>query len=73
MTMLGLAGGYAADAAGAWDAPWAFFLPLILGGLWLAATVTWVAYRVRRRREARKASAENTVAPASASGSPAIR
>ncbi|MFJ6488238.1 MULTISPECIES: hypothetical protein [Streptomyces] len=73
LTMLGLAGGYAADAAGAWDAPWAFFLPLFLGGLWLAATVTWVAYRVRRRREARKASAENTVAPASANDSHAIR
>ncbi|MFF8742606.1 MULTISPECIES: hypothetical protein [Streptomyces] len=73
LTMLGLAGGYAADAAGSWDAPWAFFLPLFLGGLWLAATVTWVAYRVRRRREARKASAENTVAPASANGSHAIR
>ncbi|WP_228993266.1 hypothetical protein [Streptomyces sp. DH8] len=73
LVMLGLAGGYAADAAGAWDAPWTFFLPLFLGGLGLAAAVTWASYRVRRRREARKASAENTVAPASTSGSHAIR
>lgn len=65
--------GYAADAAGAWEVPWTFFLPLFLGGLWLAATVTWAAYMLRRRREARKASAENTAAPASTSGSHAIR
>ncbi|MEU0103161.1 hypothetical protein [Streptomyces sp. NPDC006267] len=72
LAMLVLAGGYAADAAGAWEVPWTFFLPLFLGGLWLAAAVTWAAYLLRRR-EARKASAENTVAPASTSGSHAIR
>ncbi|MFJ8883127.1 hypothetical protein ACIRJR_06920 [Streptomyces sp. NPDC102402] len=58
LVMLTLAAGYAADAAGAWNAPWTFFVPVFIGGLWLAATVTWVNYRVRRRREARKASAE---------------
>ncbi|WNF29030.1 hypothetical protein RI138_20585 [Streptomyces sp. C11-1] len=73
LAMLALAGGYAADAAGAWEVPWTFFFPLLFGGLWLAATVTWVAYMVRRRREARKASAENIGAPASSSGSHAIR
>ncbi|MGW4835888.1 hypothetical protein [Streptomyces globisporus] len=73
LVMLGLAAGYAADAAGAWEVPWTFLLPLFCGGLWLAATVTWAAYMLRRRRAARKASAENSGAPASTSGSHAIR
>ncbi|MEU0128536.1 MULTISPECIES: hypothetical protein [unclassified Streptomyces] len=73
LVMLTLAGGYAADAAGVWDAPWTFFAPVFLGGLWLAATVTWVSYRLRRRRAARKASAENSGAPASSRGSQAMR
>ncbi|MFD8659106.1 hypothetical protein ACFV1V_10740 [Streptomyces globisporus] len=73
LAMLSLAAGYAADAAGAWEVPWTFFLPLFFGGLWLAATVTWAAYMLRRRRAARKASAENSGAPASTSGSHATR
>ncbi|MFB8143208.1 hypothetical protein [Streptomyces parvus] len=73
LVMLGLAAGYAADAAGAWEVPWTFFLPLFFGGLWLAATVTWAAYILRRRRAARKTSAENSGAPASTSGSHAIK
>ncbi|MFJ4966218.1 hypothetical protein ACIP6P_27845 [Streptomyces sp. NPDC088729] len=64
LTLLALAGGYAADAAGAWRIPWTFVLTVFFGGLSLAAAVTWTAYRVRRRRAARKASAENRVAPA---------
>ncbi|WP_405457225.1 hypothetical protein [Streptomyces globisporus] len=73
LVMLSLAAGYAADAAGAWEVPWTFFLPLFFGGLWLAATVTWAAYMLRRRRAVRKASAENSGAPASTSGSHATR
>ncbi|WP_411081927.1 hypothetical protein [Streptomyces sp. cmx-18-6] len=73
LTMLALAAGYAADAAGKWEAPWTFFLPLFFGGLWLSAAATWLGYLVRRRRAAKKASAENTAAPASTSGSHAIR
>ncbi|MFD9504485.1 hypothetical protein [Streptomyces sp. NPDC060035] len=73
VVMLALAGGYAADAAGAWAVPWVFFFPVFFGGLWLAATVTWVSYRLRRRRDVRKASAENSAAPASSSGSQAMR
>lgn len=73
VVMLGLAAGYAADAAGAWDAPWVFFVPLFVGGLWLAATVTWVNYRIRRRRAARRASTEKNAAPPSSSGSQAMR
>nr|WP_073744364.1 hypothetical protein [Streptomyces sp. CB02058] len=73
LVMLALAGGYAADAAGAWNAPWTFFAPLVLGGLGLAATVTWASYRLRRRRAASKASAEGPTDPASTSGSQAMR
>ncbi|MER6114985.1 hypothetical protein [Streptomyces sp. NPDC001743] len=73
LVMLTLAAGYAADAAGMWDAPWTFFVPVLVGGLWLAATVTWVNYRIRRRRIARKASTENEAAPPSSSGSQAMR
>ncbi|THA74953.1 hypothetical protein E6R60_18060 [Streptomyces sp. A0642] len=73
LVMLTLAAGYAADAAGMWDAPWTFFVPVLVGGLWLAATVTWVNYRIRRRRVARKASTENEAAPPSSSGSQAMR
>ncbi|MFF6907830.1 hypothetical protein ACFY9Q_18050 [Streptomyces sp. NPDC012389] len=73
LAMLALAGGYAADAAGAWEVPWTFFLAVFLGGLWLATTATWTAYMLRRRRDARKASTENIEAPASTRGSHAIR
>ncbi|WSY84113.1 hypothetical protein OG782_23080 [Streptomyces sp. NBC_00876] len=73
LVMLTLAAGYGADAAGLWDASWVFFVPVFVGGLWLAATVTWVAYRIRRRRAARTASAENDAAPPSTSGSQAMR
>ncbi|MGY5034979.1 hypothetical protein ACWC9U_29875 [Streptomyces sp. 900116325] len=73
VAMLALAAGYAADAAGRWDAPWTFFLPVLFGGLWLAATTTWVSYRMRRRRDAKKASTENDAAPASTSGNQAMR
>jgi hypothetical protein len=58
LVMLTLTGGYAADAAGAWNIPWTFVAPVLLGGLSLAATVTWVGYRLRRRRDAREAAAQ---------------
>lgn len=73
IAMLALATGYAADAAGTWDAPWVFFFPVFFGGLWLAATTTWISYRIRRRRAARNASTENDAAPPSTSGSQAMR
>ncbi|MEV8455154.1 hypothetical protein AB0467_29425 [Streptomyces sp. NPDC052095] len=73
LVMIALAVGYAADAAGYWDAPWTFFLPLFFGGLWLATLVTWVSYLIRRRRAARKASREKAPDPASTSGSQPMR
>ncbi|CAM5442003.1 hypothetical protein [Streptomyces atroolivaceus] len=68
LVMLALAGGYAADAARAWNATWTFFAPVFFGGLWLAATVTWVSYRLRRRRAARKDPAEDSAAQAPSCG-----
>ncbi|WUN24517.1 hypothetical protein OG878_16515 [Streptomyces sp. NBC_00316] len=73
IAMLALAAGYAADAAGRWDAPWTFFFPVFFGGLGVAALTTWVSYRMRRRRAARSASSENDAAPPSTSGSQAMR
>ncbi|MEE1756096.1 hypothetical protein PUR26_27245 [Streptomyces sp. SP18CS02] len=73
VTGLSVAALYAGDAAGAWHTPW-YTVPLVLpAGLFLAGVTTWIAYRVRRRRSARSASTENTGAPASTSGSQAIR
>ncbi|MET9799378.1 hypothetical protein [Streptomyces sp. NPDC006368] len=71
-TGLAIAAVYAGDAAGSWDAPWYAVLPLLSAGLFLAGAATWVGYRLRRRR-ARAASTESTDAPASTSGSHAIR
>ncbi|WLQ41193.1 hypothetical protein P8A22_15075 [Streptomyces laculatispora] len=73
MVMLGLAAGYAADAAGLWHVPWTFFVALFAGGLWIAVLTTWVSYRIRRRRDARRASTEKDAAPPSSSGSQAMR
>ncbi|MFD7862683.1 hypothetical protein [Streptomyces sp. NPDC059783] len=73
LVMLTLAAGYGADAAGMWNAPPQFFVGLFCGGLWAAVLVTWTGYRIRRRRLARKASAESVGAPPSSSGSQAMR
>ncbi|MEW1888655.1 hypothetical protein [Streptomyces sp. NPDC085659] len=73
LVMLALAAGYATDAAGAWDAPPQFFIALFSGGLWTAAWVTWIGYRIRRRRAVRSASSESDAAPPSSSGSHAMR
>ncbi|MEU2163862.1 hypothetical protein QRN89_21130 [Streptomyces chengbuensis] len=70
---LGTAAAYLGDATGAWRTPWFTAVPVMSGGLILAAVVTFVHYRLRRRRSAMAASSENTEAPASTSGSQAIR
>ncbi|WP_187645811.1 hypothetical protein [Streptomyces sp. TRM49041] len=72
-TGLAVAALYAGDAAGAWQTPWYLVFPVLFGGLWPAAVAAWVAYRFRRRRSARNASAESIGAPASTRGSHAIR
>ncbi|GGX38436.1 hypothetical protein [Streptomyces fructofermentans] len=48
---LTLAGGlYAGDAGGLWDTPWFAVIPLVVGGLCLAALAGTVAQAVRGRR-----------------------
>jgi hypothetical protein len=64
---------YAGDAAGSWQTPWFVVFPVVFGGLFLAGAVTWAHYGIRRRRSARRASSERNEAPASTSGSQAIR
>ncbi|MFI8519086.1 hypothetical protein ACIGEZ_14835 [Streptomyces sp. NPDC085481] len=72
LAALALAGLFAADAAGALSVAWYMVIPVLCGALGLAALATWVAYLVRRR-SARSRSSESTGAPASSSGSQAIR
>ncbi|MBP2584194.1 MULTISPECIES: hypothetical protein [Streptomyces] len=72
LTALALAGLYAGDATGAWTTPWYVVFPVLFGGLGTAGLVTWIVYRVRRR-SARSRSSDSTDAPASTSGSQAIR
>ncbi|MFE5510221.1 MULTISPECIES: hypothetical protein [unclassified Streptomyces] len=72
LTALAVAALYAGDAVGAWAAAWYAVVPVLSGGLAAAAVATWVSYRIRRR-SARSRSSESTEAPASSSGSQAIR
>jgi len=64
---------YAGDAAGSWQIPWFVVFPVVFGGLFLGGAVTLTYYRICRRRCASIASRENIEAPASTSGSQAIR
>ncbi|MEU5973512.1 hypothetical protein [Streptomyces sp. NPDC047315] len=64
---------FAGDAAGTWHTPWFVVFPVVFGGLLLAGTVGTVHYVMRRRRSAISASTDSTDAPASTSGSQAIR
>ncbi|MER7520090.1 hypothetical protein [Streptomyces sp. NPDC126499] len=69
---LTLAALFAGDAAGAWSVAWYVVFPVLCGALGLAAVASWTAYRVRRR-SASRASSDSTGAPASSSGSQAMR
>ncbi|MGA5423037.1 hypothetical protein [Streptomyces lavendulocolor] len=73
LTGLGVAALYAGDAAGAWHTVWYAVLPLLAAGLVLAGGAGLLGQRARRRRAARAASSDSTGAPASTSGSQAIR
>ncbi|MEV5968775.1 hypothetical protein [Streptomyces sp. NPDC051921] len=72
MAALTLATLFAGDAAGEWSVAWYVVIPVLCGALGLAAFASWIAYLVRRR-SARSASSESTGAPASSSGSQAMR
>ncbi|MEV6171056.1 hypothetical protein AB0L99_22825 [Streptomyces sp. NPDC051954] len=41
---------YAGDAGGAWETPWFAVIPLVVVGLFLAATAAIVTRGIRRRR-----------------------
>ncbi|GAA1521085.1 hypothetical protein GCM10009730_30700 [Streptomyces albidochromogenes] len=73
LAVLATAAAYTADATGAWHIPAYLALPVIFVGLLLAGAASWAAYSLRRRRAARVASTEKYAAPASTSGSQAIR
>ncbi|MGX1883434.1 hypothetical protein [Streptomyces sp. NPDC055287] len=73
LVTLGTAAAYTADATGAWRIPAYVALPAICLGLLLAGAASWVTYSMRRRRAARAASKEKYAAPASTSGSQAMR
>lgn len=72
IVLLGVGIAYAGDASGGWETPWFLALPAVCGGLLLAAIAAATGYGVRRRAR-RAASSENEEAPASTSGSQAIR
>lgn len=73
LAVTGAASVFAGDAGGWWDAPWFVIVPIVCGGLFLASAVSMVDYRIRRRLSAKAASREKTEAPASTSGSQAMR
>lgn len=73
LAALGAAAVYAGDAAGAWQVPWFLVLTIVGDSLFLSAVVAMGHQRMRRRREAHRASRENIGAPASTSGNQAIR
>ncbi|MFF3555630.1 hypothetical protein ACFYXL_19760 [Streptomyces tsukubensis] len=64
---------FAGDAAGSWSTPWFVVFPVVFGGLALAAGAGLIHYTLRRRRSAMSASSDGAAAPASTSGSQAIR
>ncbi|MFE6100602.1 hypothetical protein ACFVQ4_11625 [Streptomyces laurentii] len=72
LAALAIAALFAGDAAGAWSVAWFAALPVLGGALGLASIASWTAYRIRRRA-ARRASSDSTGAPASSSGSQAMR
>lgn len=64
---------YLGSATGGWEAEWFVAIPIVAAGLFFGAIAGVLSYVIRRRRERRAASTENTEAPASASGSHAMR
>ncbi|MEU9185189.1 hypothetical protein AB0D14_11605 [Streptomyces sp. NPDC048484] len=54
---------YAGDAGGLWETPWFAVIPLVTGGLCLAAVTGGLAQGIRRRRRRRLPSRDSTHAP----------
>ncbi|MFC7307428.1 hypothetical protein ACFQVC_24770 [Streptomyces monticola] len=64
---------YAGDAGGLWHVEWFVAIPVVCAGLFLATVAAATGYGIRRRRARSMASTESDEAPASTSGSHAIR
>lgn len=45
---------YAGDAGGLWDTPWFAIIPIVVGGLFLAAATAAVAHGIRKARKPRR-------------------
>jgi hypothetical protein len=76
LVAIGTAVLYAGDAAGTWDTDWFTALPLLFGGLVVAAVVGVSVQSARRRRRPRSdhsESSDSTGVPTSTSGSQAIK
>ncbi|MCN9241487.1 hypothetical protein NGF19_11915 [Streptomyces sp. RY43-2] len=52
LTVAGIA--FLGDAGGAWEIPWFVIIPIVTGGLCLAAVTGMVGSSIRRGRAARK-------------------
>ncbi|MFH8464276.1 hypothetical protein [Streptomyces sp. NPDC017991] len=51
---------YAGDAGGLWETPWFAVIPLVTGGLCLAAVTGSVAHGIRRRHRRRTPPARDS-------------
>ncbi|WP_405660063.1 hypothetical protein [Streptomyces sp. RK9] len=56
---------YAGDAGGLWDTPWFAMIPIVVGGLFLAAATAAVAHGIRKARRPRTKGPAATGTPAS--------
>ncbi|MEV6792567.1 hypothetical protein AB0M87_11305 [Streptomyces sp. NPDC051320] len=73
LVLLGIAALYLGDAGGVWVTPAGVAAPVLVAGLVAAGATSRISYGVRRRRAARRASADSTDDPASTSGDQAMR
>ncbi|MER6676476.1 hypothetical protein [Streptomyces sp. NPDC000983] len=53
---------YVGDAGGAWETPWFVVIPVVLGGLGLAGTVTVLTGDIRRRRREGRTDGDGSTA-----------
>jgi hypothetical protein len=51
---------YAGDAGGLWETPWFTVIPLVLGGLCLAAVAGSLAHGIRRHRRRESPARDST-------------
>jgi hypothetical protein len=54
---------YAGDGAGWWNTPWFVIIPIVVGGLFLAAAAGMTGRAVRRRRRTRPTAPPSSETP----------